>query len=344
MQHDWLPQFCKANFIFSAMVVAEVVVLVSALTDQPSGGFWRQIGISTLFTQWVVITAAAALCSLQPMLRKLPAVAGIGIAYVMVLAIAATASSIGYWLDGAFRLDLIDPSRSHRSLVTVNTLICAVVSALAGRYFYVQRQWQAQIRSQAEAKVQALQARIRPHFLFNSMNLVASLVRRRPQQAEAVVEDLSDLFRAALRDLDDDSTLAQELDLVRSYLAIEQLRLGERMKVNWNTDSLPLHTPLPPLLIQPLVENAVYHGLQQRPEGGVIEIVGSSQADRWMLTITNPRPVQKTEAGSGMAIDNIRQRLALRFGRKASLETVGEPDRFTATMTIPVPESIKETA
>lgn len=338
MHHDWLPQFCKPNFIFSAMVVAEVVVLVSALTDQPSGAFWRQVGAATVFTQWVVITAAAALCALQPGLRRLPVVAGACIAYLLLLAIAATASSVAYWLDGALRLELIDPTRSHRSLVIVNTLICAIVSALAGRYFYVQRQWQAQIQSQAEARVQALQARIRPHFLFNSMNLVASLVRRRPKQAEAVIEDLSDLFRAALRDLGDDSTLAQELELVRSYLAIEQLRLGDRMQVTWDTHDLPMNTPMPPLLVQPLVENAVYHGIQQLAEGGPIKIEGRLHSRHWSLTISNPRPEHPTLGGAGMAIDNIRQRLLLRYGRKAQLVTQADPDQFIATMTIPLPE------
>ena len=129
------------------------------------------------------------------------------------------------------------------------------------RDFYVSDRWAAQIQANARVEADALQARIRPHFLFNSMNLIASLLRRDPLVAEQAVLDLSDLFRAALDAGEGDSTLRGKCELAQRYLAIESLRLGERLAVQWGREEpLPWTLPVPRLYLQPLVENAVLHG------------------------------------------------------------------------------------
>jgi two-component system sensor histidine kinase AlgZ len=216
--------------------------------------------------------------------------------------------------------------------------LAALVTAAAFRYFYVQAQWQRQIRAQARAQVSALQARIRPHFLFNSMNTIASLIRSQPVAAERAVEDLADLFRAALKAGDEPSPLGVEIELVRRYLDIEQLRLGSRLKVEWDIAGLPEDVPIPALLLQPLIENAVHHGIQPLPEGGVVTIVARTEPERVVISIRNPcAPVAARGEGNRMALGNIRQRLAYHYGNRAALEMEQGRDYYFCRLSIPRP-------
>jgi two-component system sensor histidine kinase AlgZ len=186
--------------------------------------------------------------------------------------------------------------------------------------------------------VSALQARIRPHFLFNSMNTIASLIRSQPAAAERAVEDLADLFRASLKAGDEPSRLDVEFELARRYLDIEQLRLGSRLKVRWELEQVPDDLPIPALVLQPLIENAVHHGIQPLPEGGVVEISGRGDAQRVTITIRNPRPTEIPRSGGNrMALDNIRQRLAYQYGNRASLESEQGRDYYLCRLSIPRP-------
>jgi len=138
-----------------------------------------------------------------------------------------------------------------------NVAIGLIVTGLALRYFYVAHEWRRSVELRAAARVLALQARIRPHFLFNSMNTIAALTRSNPPRAEEAVQDLADLFRATLADKGT-ITLAEELEVARTYQRMEQLRLGARLQVEWRTDALPADALVPGLVIQPLLENAIY--------------------------------------------------------------------------------------
>ena len=211
------------------------------------------------------------------------------------------------------------------------------MAAAAFRYFYVQAQWQRGVQAHARAQVAALQARIRPHFLFNSMNTIASLIRTRPQDAERAVEDLGELFRATLRGGEGASTLAAEIELVEHYLAIERLRFGERLGVAWRIDGLPRELAVPPLLLQPLVENAVLHGIQPLAEGGSILIEGTVEAGTVRIMVRNPRPARPPPLARGnrSAIDNIRQRLFYHYGSAGRLELEEGAGYYAATLTIP---------
>lgn len=174
---------------------------------------------------------------------------------------------------------------------TLGSAATALISALALRYFYVSDRWAAQVQANARAQADALQARIRPHFLFNSMNLIASLLHRDPAVAERAVLDLSDLFRAALGAGEGDSTLRDECELAERYLSIESLRLGERLQVRWQRDEpLPWDLPLPRLVLQPLVENAVLHGISRLPEGGTIELQLLREGNDLQIRVRNPAP------------------------------------------------------
>src|SRR5574343_182777 len=190
--------------------------------------------------------------------------------------------------------------------------------------------------AQAEARLAALNARIRPHFLFNSLNAVLSLIRARPQQAEEALESLSDLFRAAMRDPSNLVDLQDEIDLGRQYLALEQLRLGERLRVEWQIDPLLEALPIPPLMLQPLLENAVYHGVEPLPAGGRVSVVICRQAEELLIAITNPLgDASGHVAGNQIALNNIRERLALYYDLEARLDIVEGADRYEVRIVLP---------
>jgi two-component system sensor histidine kinase AlgZ len=188
----------------------------------------------------------------------------------------------------------------------------------------------------SEARLQALQARIRPHFLFNSINAVLSLVRAEPRRAETALEDLAELFRVLMADNRDLTPLADEVQLTRQYLAIEELRLGERLVVEWHTEKMPHDALIPPLVLQPLVENAVYHGIEPHSEAGVISINIYSVRDEVHLVLRNPyRQQGGHHSGNKMALGNIRERLALHFDAEARLRTTVSENAYQVHIVIP---------
>jgi two-component system sensor histidine kinase AlgZ len=220
--------------------------------------------------------------------------------------------------------------------------VTSLIVALALRHFYVSDRWVAQVGANARAEVDALQARIRPHFLFNSMNLIASLLRRDPVVAERAVLDLSDLFRAALGAGEGDSTLAAECELAGQYLSIEQLRLGARLQVEWDrAEPLPWTLAMPRLTLQPLVENAVLHGISRLPEGGTVSIALRVENRRLHLRVRNPAPPQdfaqaSLHRGAGHAQRSIAHRLAWRFGPQARVTAGWSDGYYACEVTLPL--------
>ena len=188
----------------------------------------------------------------------------------------------------------------------------------------------------AEARLQALQARIRPHFLFNSINAVLSLIRADPRRAEAALEDMADLFRVLMADNRDLAPLENEVELCRQYLALEQLRLGARLQIDWHVDNMPKDALMPPLVLQPLLENAVYHGIEPSIDPGVVSVSIYHIRDQVHMVLRNPYRKDGTHhVGNKMALGNIRERLALHFDAEASLQArVGESE-YEVHITIP---------
>jgi two-component system sensor histidine kinase AlgZ len=187
-----------------------------------------------------------------------------------------------------------------------------------------------------EARLQALQARIRPHFLFNSINAVLSLMRQDPRRAEQVIEDLAEMFRVLMADNRQLTPFSQEIELAKQYLNIEQLRLGDRLRVEWDIEDFPGDALIPPLVLQPLLENAVYHGIEPRVEPGVITIRLRRDGDRVRVMLRNPyRPENDHHAGNQMALANIRERMALHFDSEASIKTVAGEDTYEVHIVMP---------
>ncbi len=205
------------------------------------------------------------------------------------------------------------------------------------RYFYVSQQWQRNVRRDAETRLNALQARIRPHFLFNSMNTIAALTRSNPAAAEQAVEDLADLFRASLREGRQLIPLADELEITRVYERMEQHRLGARLHVDWQLAALPHTAEIPGLTIQPLLENAIYHGVEPAPDPGVITVRGELDGKLIRVSVNNAVPPvgRSAPGGHGLALANIRERLELAFGKDGSLTVDSAPDSYTVTIRFP---------
>jgi len=217
-------------------------------------------------------------------------------------------------------------------------IIAGIITGLVLRYFYVQQRLRLQEQSELQSRIQALQSRIRPHFLFNSMNIIASLIATDPDTAESVVEDLSELFRASLNDAGNQVPIEEELDLCERYIRIESLRLGERLRLEWDVEDIGPATRIPLLTLQPLLENAIYHGIQPLPEGGTIELQLRYDGDFVIVRIVNPLPPsgQISESqGNRMALQNIRSRLGVLYGAKASLDTSTVGETFVTQLRFP---------
>jgi two-component system sensor histidine kinase AlgZ len=339
-ENQWLPDFCSLPVLGAVMLAAQLLILVILLAPgEATGPLGARLVAGTAYVQWLALCNVVVLCRTRARLMRLPVAAAIGGAFATVLAITAAGSALVFWVDQLLGFGLTLPPDQFAEFVLSNTLIVALVAAATFRYFYVSAQWQRQVKAQAKAQVAALQARIRPHFLFNSMNTIASLIRTHPEQAENAVEDLAELFRAALSAGEAPSTIGCELELVKRYLDIEGLRLGDRLKVAWDVDCLPLDLAVPSLLVQPLVENAIHHGIQPLPDGGTIAIGATCDVHRVVICVHNPKPRDPPPLpmGNHVALDNIRQRLAYQFGDLAKLEVEPGDDYYRVCLTLPRP-------
>ena len=330
----FLPDFCAIGTLFSVVLVGELLAFVLVLATSPAD-WLGELAFTSLFVQWVALGSAGLLCAGRRWLTSLSsAAAGIG-AWALVLVVTAAVGEAAWWL-----VELPAPGANGHALFQLRNLgIGAIVSAVVLRYFYVQHQWKRRVESEARARFQALQARIRPHFLFNSMNTIAALARTRPAVAEQVTEDLADLFRASLGDATAPATLARELELCREYVRIEMERLGERLRTEWQLDGLPGDALLPPLTLQPLLENAVYHGIEPRAEGGVVRMTGSEEDGVLHITLENPMEDGGVAAGrphgNHMAQANVRERLAALFGPAARLDVYADAQRYRVSLRFP---------
>ena len=335
----WLPDLCRLPRIGAMLGMAELAVVVIALA--PDGAHEWDVGrfLSTSgYALWLALAVSCLLCVSRRPLSRLPQRTGALFAVFLATLVAGIAAAIVHALFGS----VVGADSSWPGFwrfVAGSAAIVMLITALALRYFYVIDGWQAQVGANARAEADALQARIRPHFLFNSMNMIASLLRSDPAVAERAVLDLSDLFRAALGAGEGNSTLAEEVELSERYLAIEQLRLGDRLQVAWRkTEPLPWALSMPRLVLQPLLENAVLHGISRLPEGGTVAI--DLVADASALTITLSNPALQPEApglhGAGHAQRSIGHRLAYAFGPRARMAAGWQDGEYRCELTLPL--------
>ncbi len=308
----------------NAMALLAALVLASDLAGWPTA----YVELAAVVEPCLMI-CLGLLSILRDVLWRLPLRLGQG----AVLGLAGGLAFVlyGYWQS----LFFVDSGSAWRAAV----LAVAAAGVLLG---YFELRAAAFSPAQTEARLAALNARIRPHFLFNSLNAVLSLIRARPQQAEEALESLSDLFRAAMRDPGELVSLADEIALGKQYLALEKLRLGDRLVVDWQVGEVALNQPIPPLMLQPLLENAVYHGIEPAAEGGTVRISIGQQGDELHIAIANPTAGQvQHAAGNQIAVANIRERLALYYDLEARLEIVAGDKIYEVRIALPWPKTAR---
>lgn len=331
------PLFCRWRLLLAVMAVTEISVLLMGVgTLREFSLVW--LGVASLYAQALALVTALSLCISRAWLGRLSARgAWLGswvVAVLVALVFSYSAGIVGTVLGAG-------PGRENFSLFVLQSVLAvALVGVALLRYLFIRAQWRAQVLAQSEARVQALQARIRPHFLFNSLNTIASLIPEEPLNAERATEDLADLFRGSMRRADSLISLSEELDLARRYLKMEERRLGDRLSVEWRVSELPDGASILPLTLQPLLENAVAHGIQPRAEGGELKVYGRAEKDNIVITISNPMgPDEGDSRGHGMALANIRERMELAFGPAASLITHQNEEQFFAVLSLPYVEN-----
>jgi two-component system sensor histidine kinase AlgZ len=332
----FLPDLCQAQSILFLVLASELLVFVQILFSSSFFDFdWLALGLASLFVQWIVLVSAALLCNIRPWLMGMSVSKATSVAYGLILLLTLLFSlGAEMVLEGMGSVTELGWGRIARNL-----LIAMIMTGMAFRYFFLSHQLRSREQAELASRIQSLQSRIRPHFLFNSMNIIASLISIDPDLAEEVVEDLSSLFRASLNDSTSEPvTLAQELDLCEKYVHIESLRLDDRLTVQWdvNVDTAAIRIPL--LTLQPLLENSIYHGIQPLPKGGTVTVSVELEGPHVQIEITNPMSDTSYEhkQGNRMAIDNIRNRMTALYGPEALLTTDVSEGFFTARLIYPV--------
>jgi two-component system, LytTR family, sensor histidine kinase AlgZ len=320
-----LPDFRNLGVMSRILVLANALAVVFALAR--SREFAEFAGKFTEIAgqlEPVLLVTVVVLYIASPRLERLAY--RHGLLAVAVVVLAATAM-LFLFQSG------VGASDGWRGLA-YNVGFAALVTALLAWYFYLRNR--AFSPAISEARLQALQARIRPHFLFNTLNAVLSLVRKDPKRAETALEDLAELFRTVMADNRELIALGDELALCRQYLNLEQLRLGERLRVEWQVEPGVEQALVPPMLLQPLVENAVYHGIEPGIAPGVIQVRIGRRNDRLMLQLSNPyHEEHQHRQGNRMALANIRERLLLHFDVEASLDTRVAGSRYEIGIVMP---------
>lgn len=339
----FLPDFCRLSMVMGTVLTSQLLGITLTLASHCQGAaFWERLGLMSFFVLTIALLASACLCALRPALMRLLDRTAALLAWLILLAVA------GFVTWGAFQLT---PAPLHAGLFQNESLaelmarslgISSILGAMLLRYLYLHHLWRLQVEAEAEARFQKLQARIRPHFLFNSMNTIANLTQTDPRIAEEVVQDLADLFRATLSETNATSTLAKELELAYRYLNIEKQRLGERLQVLWDVEDIPGDAALPPLILQPLVENAVYHGIAPSRRPGLIQISGRYRRAQVNLSVRNTLPaadesVNRHTQGNHMALDNVKQRMAAMFEGEARVIIARIEGDYQVRLVFPYP-------
>lgn len=336
----FLPGLCTPNAILRVMVGAEVLAVVLALTSSSPtyGASLLRLGLTSLFVQWVVLSSTLAVCLLSDKIRSLDVMRfTIAISAVVTL-FTVGASILAIMADSYQKVGVIH--YWDTPFILRNAFIAVVLILMVLHYFYVHSERAEFLRADTGAKYDALQSRMRPHFLFNSLNTIAQLIHVDKNKAEDALLDLADIFRSTL-DTRNRISLGEELDVTLRYLRMEALRLGKRrLNIVWDMDreKLPFNIEVPPLLLQPLVENAVYHGIQPCKDGGTLGISLYDAGKTLDVVVTNPVPPEGTTShskGNHIAQENLKNRLRLAYGDRANLKITKTDHQYRVSFSIP---------
>ena len=354
---DTLPNFRNLGIMLRILLISNGLAILQAILQANA---WTDIlqhlmQIVTLLTP-VLLTSLLLLWTAQPWLNRMPYWQGV--LAVMTLVVLLTLSIYEYGSDLYSPLGKPGYYFDEARYALLSMVMCGIL------LLYFRLRTKRLSRALHEARLQVLRARIRPHFLFNTINAVLGIIRAQPKKAETALEDMADLFRMAMADARDLVPLSREIQLSKQYIALEQLRMGERLSVDWQMQDVPDNALIPPLLLQPLLENAVYHGIEALPQGGSIKIVLRRSGDELRLTVENPcvergtpargshgagdfqgnyAPERSTPPAAGnkqrsnnkMALQNIRERLDLLFDAEARYQVESGKNFYRVEIVLP---------
>ncbi len=321
-----LPDFCNLGVMLRVIFIVNGMGVLAGFARQPTWpGFWEEFLPLSIFIQPALLASLLLLCGLRRAFAARPY-------REFVVAVFLLEAAIGALFYFGIRALLPNDDFLSLPAVLLFMLVAAGITLI-----HLNLRSRALSPAIAEARLQALQARIRPHFLFNSLTAVLSLMRADPRRAERVLEDLADLFRVLMGDNRQLVPLQNEFVLCRQYLELEQLRLGDRLRVAWHIDKMPEDALVPPLILQPLLENAVYHGIEPSTEPGEININIYRNRDHVYFVLRNPYhgELGTLHQGNKMALNNIRERLALHFDVEANMNSQVIGATYQVTITIP---------
>ena len=317
---------CRPTLALRLLLGLQGVVATAGL---PLAQGWLDAGTRAVTLAFAALAGGLvwlpAVCALRPLLAR----SGRGEREVALALLGALAACVAWAMLALLGLAAWQASAGLGAAAAGAALAWAVWRWLGLRAAAAQP-------AEASARLAELQSRIRPHFLFNALNTALALVQVDPRRAESVLEDLAELFRVALAESGAAVTLEEEVELAQRYLAIEQLRFGARLRVEWDLDPAAASAPLPPLVLQPLVENAVRHGIEPAVPGGLIQVRTRVHRGMAEITVTNTLPKEPGRQGSGIALANVAERLRLLHDVAASLKTGVEDGRYQACIVVPL--------
>ena len=332
----WLPDFCStaaARRLASLAILIALILLVAQAPSLWPLPLWDFFLLATL-SGAVIATSFALICRWRVAMASWSHLT-IGVASVaLIMFNLVWLSVLGIYLLDWLQLPLMSFVSNEYSTLARHLIIVALFASLFLRYLALQAQLRIREKTALQARLEALQARIQPHFLFNSMNIIASLIAVDPDKAEQAVEDLATLFRASLRDTVDVS-LAEEIALCRRYANIEELRLGDRLAIDWQVGAGVESLRIPHLSLQPLLENAIRHGVELsavRCDITLKVVCGPEWVD---IKLTNPVAQGATRSGNQMSLRNVTERLKARFGDQASLQASASNGMFVTHLRYP---------
>ena len=343
----FLPDFCQLQSLFLLILTAELLAIVFSLVLSATPS-WQLLGLISMLTQWIVLMSSALICTFRTRMEKYPVwLIGL-ISYFFIMLSTVLCSVIGIWFVYQNADILRFGAMNHQQWLIVmrNLAIASILGGILLRYFYLQQQYRIRLAAETNARMEALHARIHPHFLFNTLNSIAALVQISPDQAEKAIENLATLMRATLKDMRVMVNWEQEIKLCQRYLELEQLRLGNRLKLDFSIDDVPETFLIPGLILQPLIENSVLHGISRLAEGGVLEFSAqlkqkTSKAGVKItgveINISNPMPPEdnKRRQGHGIGLNNVEQRLKLLYQQQAKIQVEETEKIFRLTLWIP---------
>jgi two-component system sensor histidine kinase AlgZ len=315
---------CQVGVVLRAVLCVQASVAVAALFQADTLIDWgTRMAVLTGAALPAVLAWLLVICAIKRPLGRM----GSPMQWTIGVSLGALAGLYGCGLVAW--LGIIDHNRWLASAAAGALVAAVLVAGLV---------WRAKARMPAgtTARLAELQARIRPHFLFNTLNSAIALVREEPAKAEALLEDLSELFRHALADPKEAVPLWQELELAEHYLAIEHVRFGDRLQIEWSIDEAASKARLPPLILQPLVENAIKHGVEPSPTGATVRISTQRRGGVVVIKVTNTVPSGTGKRGNGLALDNVRQRLSLLHDVQGRFQSALVNGVFQVRLEIPV--------